>query len=131
VVLGAVLAGGCGGRPVYPVHGLVLLDGRPTPGALVVFHAEPPEEGEAVYCRGVAGPDGNFRLTTYCGGDGAPAGNYVVCVTWHAEGEGETDDRIPPAYRHPTASPLRATVRTGVNELGPFRLTRHPGGGVP
>ena len=74
----------------------------------------------------VADPDGSFRLTTYLVADGAPAGEYVVTVTWPADPAGGDDapgaDRLKNAHADTTTSKLRASVRPGDNRLDPFHL---------
>src|SRR5206468_35759 len=73
---------GPGRRPVYPVSGKVLVQGRPAAGAQLTFH--PVGENGPNAIRPVAHVDdqGNFRLTSYKEGDGAPAGEYRVTVQW-------------------------------------------------
>lgn len=75
---------------------------------------------------GVVGADGKFRLRTQQK-EGAPAGDYVVLVTWFLPDAREQDvpkNRLPDRYGDPAKSPLRATVKIGPNELEPFRLTK-------
>jgi hypothetical protein len=117
-------------KPVYPVHGHVF-DGndRPAVGALVVFH--PAEAGESSPVKPLAYVDeqGEFALTTYEKGDGAPEGDYVVTIEWReksanpfaAEKEGE--DRLHGRYSSPKTSKLRARVeKQADNVLAPFRV---------
>ena len=54
-------------------------------------------------------------------------GAFVVLVTWLPPNAREQEDpknKLPPKYASPTSSPLRATVKSGTNELEPFRLTK-------
>src|SRR3954454_9920331 len=74
----AVLLIGCSRSdrtPVYPVHGQVLLNGKPLPEAIVTFHHE---AGDAKVPLPSAHTDaeGRFKLTSYATGDGAPEGSY-------------------------------------------------------
>src|SRR5262245_36435701 len=79
LALGAV---SCGGGPkLHPVRGKVLFQGKPTDGAVVVFHPTG-ADAAALKPSGTVGPDGTFSLSTHPHGDGAPAGDYVVAVTW-------------------------------------------------
>jgi hypothetical protein len=95
-------------------------------GARLFFHpvasvADP----KALRPFAVAADDGTFRLTTYMAEDGAPAGEYVVTVTWPVKAgadEEASSDRLKYAYADPKKSPLRATVTTGGNALDPIRL---------
>jgi hypothetical protein len=110
-----------GRKPTFPVSGQVQYEGKPAPGATVVFHplgadAQAPRS----YAR--AGPDGTFRLSTWDPDDGAPAGRYAVTVLW-TEGE-EGTNRLPPHYAAPETSGLEVEVKEGTNELEPFRLRR-------
>jgi len=76
---------GCGGTPegnadrpkVYPVTGVVTLDGNPLEGATVTFSS-----GSAAPSGfGKSDASGKFSLTTFDANDGAPAGSYQVLVT--------------------------------------------------
>jgi hypothetical protein len=76
---------------------------------------------------GTVQADGTFTLRTHPHGEGAPAGEYIVLVTWLSAARGSLEDaqnRLPPRYSSPTDSPLRAKVNPGTNELEPFRLTK-------
>jgi hypothetical protein len=131
---GAVLfAWGCGNsdrKPVYPVHGQVLVDGQPAAEALVTFH--PVRVGkDSPRAVGNVDAKGNFRLTTYTQGDGAPEGEYQVSVHWFlatpvpdAAGgeEHQTVNVLPARYADPGSSGLRVTVARGSNELPAFQL---------
>jgi hypothetical protein len=128
----ALLCSSCGTGnhlPVHPVHGQVLVDGRPASNALVVFH--PVGDGPARELRpvGHVGTDGTFILTTYARGDGAPAGDYAVTVDWRqptppVDGAEPGPSLLPARYNSPTASNLRVTVAQGQNDLQAFQLTR-------
>jgi hypothetical protein len=73
----ALLLGGCGKGTVH-VEGIVTLDGKPVPGATVLFT---PEGGNGRAASALTDEDGNFRLSTYSEGDGALPGQYSVVVT--------------------------------------------------
>jgi hypothetical protein len=68
---------GCDGR-TRRVKGLVTLDGRPVPGATVLFMPEGPGGGRPASA--FTGLDGAFTLTTFRPGDGATPGAYRVLV---------------------------------------------------
>jgi hypothetical protein len=121
------------GGGLHPVHGTVTVNGEPAAGAVVVFH---PEGGgmKAVPPTAVVAPDGTFTLAT---GDkpGAPAGNYVVTVTWADTSKKPTEqqimmgankydgpDRLNGRYATPQQSQLRAEIKSGENRLAPFEL---------
>lgn len=121
----------CGdGRPeVYPVSGQVFVGTQPAARATVTFHpvADTPEKYRPT---GQVDEQGNFRLTTFAEGDGAPAGEYRVTVVWFlAKRASATEDPIPvnqlPArYGNPETSQLKATVTKGPNTLEAFRLVK-------
>src|SRR5215210_2553479 len=117
---------GGGGPKLHPVRGKVLYLEQPAEGAIVVF--QPANSGpDSPMPSGTVGADGTFTLRTYPGGEGAPAGDYVVLVTWlprNAREHENPKNKLPGRYSIITESPLRATVKSGTNELEPFRLTK-------
>lgn len=70
---------------------------------------------------------GQFSLTTYAAGDGAPEGDYIVTFFWPHESFNEIDpcdcpapidhDRLRGQYIDRNTSPLRATIRPGLNRI--------------
>ena len=84
---GAILAAllvaltGCAKDRPVPVSGIVRLEGRAIPGAVVTFHPERSGRMATGTCDG----DGHFALTTLQSGDGAFPGDYKVTVQY-AEG---------------------------------------------
>jgi hypothetical protein len=68
------------GVPLYPVHGRVLLDGKPMAGAMVILHPVDDVGLNGLKPRALADADGWFKIYTYSIGDGAPAGQYAVTV---------------------------------------------------
>jgi hypothetical protein len=118
-------------QKVYPVSGAIFLNGEPAVGARVFFSpAEDPANPRALRPFAIVENDGSFRLTTYTKYDGAPAGDYVVIVTWSIKSAGNSGnddgavspDRLKNVYGDPRAPKLRATVRPEPNKLEPFRL---------
>ena len=72
-----------GGRKFYPVHGSVLVNGKPAEGVTVVFCPQNEADPDPVRPSAGTGPDGSFEVTTFLTKDrvlktGAPAGSYVV-----------------------------------------------------
>jgi hypothetical protein len=119
--------GGGGGPKLYPVRGTVLFQDQPAAGATVVFHPVAATNHSTPKPSGVVKPDGTFTLTTHPHGDGAPAGEYVVVVTWYGEGARSVENpvsKLPARYADGQASPLKATVKDGPTELEPFKLTK-------
>jgi hypothetical protein len=116
----------CSDSPrLHRVTGTVLYLDAPAEGATVVF--QPVGGGDSLAPSGTVGADGKFKLRTHPHGEGAPAGDYVVLVTWFppdARDQENPRNKLPARYGSPTDSPLRAKVSSGPNELEPFRLTK-------
>jgi hypothetical protein len=127
VVALALLAAACGrdGPKPYPVKGVVKVNGEPAAGAMIAFHATTSFDRTLVPT-GVTGEDGSFTLTTYAPGDGAPAGEYEVVVTWPESRSGWRvgEDRLRRAFADPKTSGLKAHVEAkSSNDLPAFELT--------
>ena len=128
-VLVCTLLSSCGGGGIrlHPVKGQVFYLDKPAAGANVVF--QPLGDGPAKDLRpsGKVGSDGSFTLTTHPHGPGAPAGEYVVLVTWYPPNARDVENpvnKLPGKYADATAKLLTATVKDGPTELPPFRLTK-------
>jgi hypothetical protein len=114
-------------KPVHPVKGKVLVQGKPAARAFVLFvPVKEPAEAPDPRPRADAADDGSFELSTYGEKDGAPAGEYIVTVTWPGgvlpDGREEPADKLLGRYENVTKSKLRATVKEGQNDLPPFQL---------
>ncbi len=133
VLAGTFFVAGCGKAdrrrlPLFPVKGQVLFEGRPVPGAWVVFHpigADP----RTPRVRGTVDKNGALTLTTYSTNDGAPAGAYVVTVEWRrVVGTGEDvqvgPNLLPRKYGNIETSGLHVCVAEGTTQLPPFQLRR-------
>ena len=123
---------GCDGTAervtTYPVSGQVKYAGKPAAGVKVFLY---PTSAPAVpeipsNPHGVTGPDGQFTISTYGDGDGAPEGGYQVILLWPPEvpeGEeaGSEADRLLGWYdaKHST---LTVQVKPGANTLPAFDL---------
>jgi hypothetical protein len=120
-----------GRKPVHPARGQVLVKGRPATRAQITFH--PVDETGPAIVRPVGSVDdkGNFTLTSYKEGDGAPEGEYRVTVQWFLAtrtGHPGGDDTVavnylPERYGRADTSGLRVTINKGDNELPPFVLS--------
>jgi hypothetical protein len=80
---------GCGAEipEAYPVKGKVLHKGVPAAGALIILHPEGETANNPIiqqygYPRGEVRDDGTFEISTWGASDGAPTGQYSVCITW-------------------------------------------------
>jgi hypothetical protein len=137
-LLGAAVVGlaltGCGRAPGNrtPLHkaaGKISFDGQAPAGALIVLHPAGGSPKESLKPTAQVQPDGTFRLSTYETGDGAPAGDYVVTVSWRRavqtdEGYLPGPNVLPPKYASPATSDVVVRVREGDNDLEPITLRR-------
>jgi hypothetical protein len=111
-----------GQKPVHPVRGKVLVNNQPAAGAFVLFIPARESPGATdPRPRATVEEDGSFAVSTYGDKDGAPAGDYVVTVTWSPDGR-DDEDKLGGRYADRERSGLKATVKEGPNELPPFRL---------
>ncbi len=118
-----------GRKPVHPVRGQVLVNGKPADHAQVLLH---PVEGgseaaEIVRPAGQTDDQGYFNVTSYLNSDGAPEGDYTVTVTWFRVARSGPNEvvrynALPRRYAAPQTSQLRVTVNKGTNELTPLQL---------
>jgi hypothetical protein len=117
-------------KSVYHVHGKVTdADGKPAAGALLVFTRISTEgDKEPVTAAGKADDSGEYTLTTYENGDGAPEGEYVVTITWPGEkktpGPGVGPDRLNGQFASERTSQIRRKVeKSGPNEMETIKVT--------
>jgi hypothetical protein len=123
---------GCG-PSYYPVKGKVMVGDKPAVGATVMLFPDGEKPAKFTPPAGTVGEDGTFTLST--GGKvGAPAGKYIVTVTWPAapkkisekekmQGLGEDGpDQLNGKYATADKSKLRAEVQAGETNLEPFNL---------
>jgi hypothetical protein len=115
---------------LQPVSGSVSFEGKPTPGAIVLFFPinNPKERG--IRIAGEVDEEGIFEMMTGVSQGALPGvkeGKYVVTVTWTKlenpdDKDSDVIDLVPVRYGDPEKSPLRAEVVDGENELKPFEL---------
>ncbi|HEY3965854.1 MAG TPA: carboxypeptidase-like regulatory domain-containing protein [Planctomycetaceae bacterium] len=131
VVTAVIFAAGCGNSgliegdvPVFPVTGKVTFAGKPLPRAVVTLtpaDLPPGAKWEAPATGGVTDEDGEFELSTYNAGDGAPAGTYFVTVSCEdreaKRSGGEYPELLPEKYQNPASSGLKVTIREGENDF--------------
>jgi hypothetical protein len=113
--------------PVYPAVGHVTFENEWPLGTRVVLH--PLSNDSSIRPQGVVDALGNFRVTTFRDGDGAPPGEYIVTLVWHKfviDGEDYKPgpNVLPPMYAEPATSPLIVEVAKKSNEFKPFTLSR-------
>ena len=125
------LGASCGPKlpPLFPVNGQVSFNGKPTPGALVVFLPVDAKDAQAPRPSGSVRDDGTFSLSTYPGQEGAPEGDYhvvITCTDANAKIDsvtGEVPNKLPARYANPKTSGLQAKVQGGAENKPVFKLT--------
>jgi hypothetical protein len=139
VVSAALLSSACQRGPAcYPTRGQVLVGGKPAEGARVLFFPvdADPADLQTLKPSAKVGPDGSFTLRTFFPPDGsvkdgAPAGEYVVTITWVPENLDpdvagrsslEAVDRLQGRYGDARKTELRAVVKEGPTDLPPITL---------
>ncbi len=129
----ALLALGCSSsgpakKVCYPVKGELTVAGKPAEGATIILQPREadPTDWSAGFPRATVGADGKFQVSTYGENDGAPAGEYVILVTWEAPNpaneEASGPDRLGGRYIDPAKSKLTAKVEPRPTELPPIKL---------
>ncbi len=115
------------GPRLYSVTGMVRINGEPARDVNIMFTPVTPLEGvtEPLSPSAVTGDDGTYHLMSFKPGDGAPAGDYQVTVSYpmsrfnkHLNGV----DRLKGKFANPKTSGLTAKVEPKSNELAPFDL---------
>jgi hypothetical protein len=119
---------------VYPVKGQVLLpDGKPLGVGSVEFIGT---KGAMMSVQGKLNSDGSFTLGSPDTRVGAPAGEYRVRIVadpaqYAHSTKGDVLDRsklgFSSKYLDENTSGLTAVVKSGDNQLEPFRLTKADG----
>jgi hypothetical protein len=135
IVTAAAVASGCSGasgpakKVCFPAKGQLLVQGKPAEGALLIFQPKEnanPAEWSAGYPHATTLSDGKFEVGTYADNDGAPAGDYVVSVSWSTPNpqneEASGPDRLGGRYADPAKSNLTAKVEARPTELPPINL---------
>lgn len=127
-----LIVGGCGGgkpwESVHTVRGVVTHKGKPVKDAELAFFPAT-EEGfpEAVRPWAKTNENGEFTVSTYNNGDGAPAGRYKVTVVHHeiviSKGAmGTKPNDLPKKYANKDTTDLTAIVERGETNLPEFEL---------
>jgi len=124
-VIGGVGLAGCGGDelkppPLFPVSGTVTYQGKPVPGATVVFIPEgkvKAKDPARLRPFGTADEQGNYSIAWSEEHEGAATGKYKVGISAveavnDEEGDSQTKpaNAIPDKYGNPSTSGLTATV---------------------
>jgi hypothetical protein len=107
-------------RPTHPFQGRVTLEGKPIPGAYIVFRGigKEPRQPRA---DGTVEADGTLRLSTYTAFDGIPVGEYAITIELRKPFftlEGAIGPNLLPAkYADPKTSGLTYTVKPGKQQF--------------
>lgn len=123
IVMLSLCGCGDGHAPRTPVTGTVTFNGKPVPGAEVMFMVKGGRPA-----RGETDEQGRFALTTFEKGDGCRIGRAQVVVQkqsfyYNAQGEGITTYLIPQKYGIPGQSGLDVEVVAGGENHFPLELT--------
>ena len=118
------------GMKLYPVTGKVLLNDKPTEGAMVVLYAQNPASDLKQPPTAIVKADGTFAVGTLKPEDGAPPGNYKVTILWYPPDAGvrmvetgvASPSLLPSVYGDPNSSGLQIQVKEGPNEVPVFQL---------
>lgn len=127
-LLGLIMA--CNSAPsiaVFPVEGKAFYRGAPAVDAQIFFQPVGFTLPGSARPSAVVQADGTYRLSTFKQFDGAPPGEYRVCVTWLSDaikqdGENVGPDRLQNRYCDPAKSPLQVNVQEGANVLATLEL---------
>jgi hypothetical protein len=124
-----VLLPGCakqGWLDTYPVKGTILVDGRPAKEVVVSFHPKEDTGNRPYLPSGRTNERGEFVLSTFAEGDGAPACEYDVTIEWPVRynpistlWEG---DKLNGRYSNQTKPAATVTIEKKRQELAPFEL---------
>jgi hypothetical protein len=126
MVLVALAGVGCsdGKKKVYPVKGRVVdAEGKPAVGAVVILRDVSVADEGPNRPTGRVGEDGEFRLTYYTEGDGAPEGEYAVTLIWPTPRKSPFEPEGNDRYAGKFASPQSPLTR--------FRVERSPANEIP
>ena len=70
-------------KPVYPVTGTVLVDGKPEASVQVTFHdVAGTDTKQPTFPTGMTDAEGKLTISTYAIGDGLPPGKYKLTFMW-------------------------------------------------
>jgi hypothetical protein len=147
VILGVSVLAGCSkhGPPpikgtklaVFPVKGKLMMDGKPMVLAAIIFNpvTKFPKGSAQLQPRATADENGDFTVSTYGNGDGAPAGDYKITISWKGAeavgltdgGRGELEEKAPEAYQTARTSKIRIKVKEEPNTLPTWDLAQLEG----
>jgi hypothetical protein len=118
---------------VFPVKGKLMMDGKPMGSATVMFNPvrKFPKEAAQMRPHATVDENGDFTVSTYANGDGAPAGEYKITVSWRGGEDAaglpdgaraELEDKAPESFQAARTSRIRVKINEGENKLEPWDL---------
>jgi hypothetical protein len=116
-------------KAVYPVSGVVTVDGVPQEGLQFKLHNEAGDDPvKPTFSSGYSGPEGKVSVSTYADGDGAPAGTYKVTILWQEFNPLSMSfggpDKLNGRYSDVATTELKWTItESKTNDLGIIALT--------
>jgi hypothetical protein len=130
-LLASALLCGCGGKEAwdtsYPAKGVVKYKGKPIKDAELLLFPVDELVPESVRPRGKTNENGEFILSTYGTGDGAPAGSYKVTVIHHQvvihkDSVGTKPNDLPPKYASAATTDVTVEINAGETEIPVIEL---------
>jgi hypothetical protein len=110
---------------LQPVRGTVHYEGQPAEGATVIL--EPIRSSSTSKPAGTVSADGSFVIATHPHGNGAPAGEYAIIITWFPANARQAENpknKLPAKYADPAQTPVpKVTVAAGGTTIPPIQIT--------
>lgn len=116
-------------KPVFPVTGIVVIDGQPAADVKVqCVPFDGVDKENPTSSMAFTNERGEFRILTYYDGDGAPEGEFALTFLWgkrqFVDGKYAGPDKLNGRYSDPKASEVRFVVLPGrITELEEIQLT--------
>lgn len=130
-LLTLVLFSGCGGskpwETAYPASGILTHKGQPVKDAELAFFPLDEKVPESVLPKAKTNENGEFNVSTYNNGDGAPAGKYKVTAIHHEiviTGESMTakPNDLPKKYSSKETTDLIVEIDQKATKIPPIDL---------
>jgi hypothetical protein len=117
-------------KPTTPVTGVIRVDGA-APGSplqIVCHKLDGIDAADHTVSQAHSDNDGEFALSTYQQGDGVPAGEYALTVTWgklNPVSMSYSNDAFKGRYNDPKTSQVKFTVKDADEpiDLGTIELS--------
>jgi hypothetical protein len=116
-------------KPVIPVGGVVLVNGKPVAGIQIKFHAVSQDPQNATLSMAKTDDDGAFHAWTYRADDGVPPGEYTLTFDDQSQAKPHlrsNQDLFKGKYSNPKTSKFKLTVPEDGEpvDMGEIELTR-------